>query len=88
MSAEERKGIVKVLWRKSIMEQRTGGKCEMKSYEHRQHKCGKENDLTPDPNGLTAGFKCCERCSEERKRMVKVLWQKSIREQRTGGKVE
>jgi hypothetical protein len=57
----------------------------MKSY---QHHCGRENDLTPDPNGLTIEFKSCKMHSEERKRMVKVSWQKCIREWRTGGNSE
>jgi hypothetical protein len=58
MRAEERKRMVKVLWRKSIGEPRTGGNSEVVSYHHEQGKCGRENDQTPDPIGLTAEFKC------------------------------
>jgi hypothetical protein len=58
MRVEERKRMVKVLWQKSIGEPRTGGNSEIERYQHGQRKCGRENDLTPDPIGLTAEFKC------------------------------
>ncbi len=58
MRAEERKRMVKVSWQKSIGEPRTGGNSEVVSYHHEQHMCDRENDLTPDPIGLTAEFKC------------------------------
>jgi hypothetical protein len=58
MRAEERKRMVKVSWQKSIGEPTTRGNSEMKSYQHGQRKCDRENDLTPDPIGLIAEFKC------------------------------
>jgi hypothetical protein len=58
MRSEERKRMVMVSWQKSIREPRTGGNSEMESYQHEQHKCGRENDLPPDPIGLMAEFKC------------------------------
>ena len=59
MRAEERKRMVNVSGQKSIGEPRTGGKSEMERYQHGQRKCGRENDLTPDPMGLKGEYICC-----------------------------
>lgn len=81
MFAEARKWMEMVLSQTSIRQQKLDKIVKLRvDIVDKMIDCDRENRISPDTIGLMAEFKLHKVCSEKKKRMLKVLWQKSIME--------